>query len=623
MIVTTRIDQLNSCLVELEKIHSKNIITDPRLLQLGNHALRLLNDLINENPTDFDLRCNRIKLNSDWLFSNYELIITDAQYIISNPTFTHQKLFGYKWLLIINEKTGTTLEKIAILENKLIDIHLIYQQDYQLNKILAETYYDLAKAYFEAENEIYAYELLELSYTCNPYLSTRNLYLGLHMLKKGQFAKAEIYLWAHFLWGNHTSKNEIMKYGVILNTLYENDKLENYPNLIALLYHIIRSNKSSFGCSLLTDFYKLFGDKLRCEIIKFPTNSKLRVVLANTYYLDFNDNKKALKHYKKMLAGDDPFFQSYVTRIYSSLEKKCDFIVKLLNKKPGDFKTKNLFSYYHMANDLFTIYLETKDIQYLKLSEHYVKHSYDIMNAYLKYNTGDLYCNSLNHYDYICNLYGKILSSFAKNSTDLDQTKILLVSASSVYFDGFKYNLNADNLELAIEAAFESNNTDLFIFYVNQLANIESKLTISLESLKAIYRINYKLLKSGELKKMTSLYLATKKIFDNQKIKNGDYIEVFVNMGFDFFTLSIEKNQNFNFIFTEINCILSKENIKEVHTDIYGVLLYYLGLCYHVSSDDLNAKKSYQNAILILKDIHDDDFIGYYNLVLTAYEALK
>lgn len=623
MVIATRIEQLNTCLIELEKIHTKKNEINSRVLDLGHKILLILNDLIKETPCDFNLRSIRIKLNSDWLFKNFEQVLIDAQFIVNYPNYTHQKLFGYKWLLKANDKIGSNLETISILENKLIDIHLIFKSQYKKNRILSETYYDLAKAYFKNNDEKYAYDLLELSYSYNPYVNNRNLYLGLYMLKIGNYAKAETYLWAHFLWGDHTSKSKIMRYGVFLNTLYENGKLVNYPNLIALLYHIIRNNKSSFGCFVVTDFFDFFGEKLLADVQKYPNNSKLQAVLANTYYLDFNNYGEAFAHYEKMLNGDDAFFNSYVSRIFSCAEYGGKKLLKLPTTDPIYFKSKDLYGYYHIASDLFNLFFDTQDMQYVKLAEHYVKHSYDVMNAYLKYDIGDAHCNSILYFDSICNLYGKILTSYANSSIDAEHKQMLLICAASIYWDGFKYSYSSENLELALSTVLQAGNLELFVCYINQLMNIDVNFEISTEVFKLIYRVNYKLAQTEDLKKMTSLYLHTKQIIDKYRIKNIDSVEVFTNLAFDFFTLSVNSNYNLDFVFNEINLLISRDNVNKVHNDIYGVLLYYIGFCYDINQDCQNAKKWYSQAILILRDINDNEFLEYYNKALSAYNSIK
>jgi hypothetical protein len=624
MVIATRIEQLNDCLIELEKIRINKKTDSSRALDLGRKALLILNDLISEKPNDFSLRSIRVKLNSDWLFNNYNQIYDDAQYIVNNPDYASHKMFGYKWLLKANDRlNGGIKEVISILENKLIDVHLIYKSAHKKNKILSDTYYDLAKAYLKAGNENYAYQLLELSFDYNPYVNNRNLYLGLHMLKTAQYQKAEKYLWAHFLWGNHTSRNKIMRYGIFLNTLYENNHINEYPNLKALLFHIIRNNKSSFGCYVVTDFFKKFGDKLLDEVQKHPENSKLHAVLANTYYLDFNDYEKALAHYQKMLFGNDPFYNSYVTRIYACCETSTSNLLKQVITNNSNFNAKDLFGYYQIANDLFNLYFDTQNSKFLKLSEHYVKHSYDVMNAYLKYNVGDTYCNSILYFDSICSLYGKILTTYADSSNDIEQKQTLLVCAASVYWDGFNYSYSAENLELALATVLQANNAELFICYIRQLIAIDEKFAITIEIFKLIYRVNYKLLEKEDLKRMHTLYIHTKQLIEKHKIDDLDSMEVFINLAFDYYSLSINLNQNLDFVFGEINCLIGRDNLSKVHKDIYGVLLYYIGFCYDINQDCANAKKWYSQAILILKDINDSDFLDYYNKALAAYNAIK
>jgi hypothetical protein len=622
MLIANKFKQLNFCLHEIEKLHVLQKKYDPRTLKLGLEALNIINHLISETPFDFNLRRIRIKLNSEWLFNNYNLVNEDALFIVNHPGYSEEKIYGYKWLLKINTRNGSNKDAVNILENKLIDVYLIYKGQFKKNKILSETYYDLAKAYLKVQNEPYAYNLLELSYSYNPYVDDRNLYLGLYMLRTKQYEKAETYLWAHFLWSNHISKSKIMKYGVLLNTLYENNKLDNYPNLIALLFHIIRSNKSSFGCFVVTDFYEKFGEGLKANVAKFPTNSKLNAVLANTYYLDYNNYKKAYTYYVHMLKGDDPFYQCHMSRVYIAFQSKKKDLIKFLQKNQPKFKEKDLFSYYEIAKNLYGIYCNSKNEAYLKIAEHYVKHSYDVMNAYIKYGIGDSHCNSVNYYDLICNLYGKILTTYANNFIDIEQKNVLLICAASTHWDGFKNSYDLENLELALSATVRANNTDLFIFYLGQLVNLDVKLDLTADFFKTIYRVNYRLSETQNTKKMLTIYRHSKNILDKNAIKDGDSVELFVNQAYDFFKIAVNNSQYLNFIFNEIKDLISRDNIANVHIDIYGVFLYYLGLCYDINNDIEQAKKWYGEAIKILKNINDDDFYEFYTKALTAYKAL-
>ncbi|UYW01870.1 hypothetical protein K5I29_02830 [Flavobacterium agricola] len=433
MVVLTRVEQLQDCLTQLKKALAKNKKSDPSIINLGNRALFLLDELLSENPYDFKLRLQRVQLNSDWLFHDYESVYKDAEFIVNQAPYNQHKLEGYTWMQWVVAKKAAPINLIQLLENKLIDIHLIAMPLHQKDAVLASTFYDLAKAYLEINQESYAYQLLGSSFLHDPYSSDRNLYLGLYFLKQQEFKTAEMYLWFHFLWANHTSKTKILKYGVILNQLYENQQINNAPNLIALLFAIIRNNKTSFGCITLPDFYNKYGDKLKYEAARFPSNSKLQAVLANTYFLDFQKYEKAFCYYQQMLAGDDPYFQSYVVRYFECAKLLHAEPENLLGNHIPELKPQNAISQYYIGQHLYDLYFETQNEAFLKKAELYVKSCYDVMSAYFKNNQGSGYFNSLVYYDCVCYLYGQILTTYAQFSEDAEQQQLLLICAASVY----------------------------------------------------------------------------------------------------------------------------------------------------------------------------------------------
>jgi len=622
MVLATRIEQLTACLIKLNLFFSEKNRPNSAVLTLGNQALALVNDLIAENPNDFNLRCNRIKLNSDWLFKNYKMVLADAQFIVDHSLCFKFKKFGYKWLEYANDKIGTPQKGIQILENKLIDIHLFQTSLHQQNTILGQTYYNLAKLYLVIGKQTYAYELLETSYQYNPYMADRNFYLGLYLLKSLNLERAETYLWAHFLFSHSTSEKTI-QYGKLLKKLYDNNELDQHPNLIALLFHIIRKHKTAFACFAVTDFFNLYGERLILEVKKHPDNSKLQMVLANCYFLDFNNLPLALVHYKSALAGSTPFYQSYLVRMVACLDSPSDFFSHFTWPDPQSLQTNDIFGFYQMASDFYDLYFETQNERFLKKGEFFIKQAYDTMSVYFKNNQGTAYCNSVMYYNLVCNLYGKILTTYANFSVDIEHRQTLLVCAASVYWDGFKLAQTPLSLELALTTVYKAQNIDLFVLYVAELARGAAQFSISVNAMQTIYLVSYNLLKNEDLPHLTLLFDYTKKIYDKLPNITETYFEIYLNLAFDFFTLSIQNNTNFDIIYKEINPLLTRKDLQNQHPDIYGVLLYYVGICCTKQNKIRQAKSFFKQAILVLKHVDDQNFADFYQQVYLADMALK
>ena len=617
------VPKLMNIISEIDSIRKQTDEVGSKLIKLGKEAIVILDQLLDDKPEDFQLRMLRIKLNSDWLFSNYNNVVEDAQFIIDYPGFTLEKLEGYKCLIdVYNHHFNLPKKEIAILENKLIDVHTIFDDSHELYLEKASTLYQLAKAYHKSGNVDYAYELLETSNSIYPYYHQVNQFLGVWYLEQENFDKAQKYLWAHFLWGEHKHEKDMIVYGKNLLEFFLAQKLSNNPDLIALLFHIIRNFKEGFGCFLNKDFFKKYGDILIREVNKYPTNSKLVVVLANTYYLDLKDYNKAYIYYKQYLEGDAPHFQSYIPRVFESAYMTNQPFFELPIYVPNHYKNENLISYYYLALDFFELYEIKFDSKFLKLAQQYIAIVYEQMRKFLFHGIGDPYCNLPMFFDLTCVLYGKILRKQGLLHTNQKQKNKLFKQAAQVHWDGFICCNYQDNLELAIKNASNSNDHELCIYYANYIFKDFENFNADVQTFKNIYFLNYSFLKLEDLKKVKSIYLIAKYVYVKNKVINQDVTEVFLNLGYEYFTMCMAKEEDLDFILPEMEWITSLKEVKKVHQDIYGAILYFIGFCLEKKSKVAEARFSYKNALDFLKDQQDEYFVKLYSQALIAYNTM-
>lgn len=623
LINNTLCTTLKSILSDIEYIKEKSDEFGTRLENLGKTAIELIDKNLNIDPNNFDLRCVKIKLNSDWLFNDYEQVIKDANFIIDNDIFKTEKLIAHDWLYKAYIGHYKLYKKeIELVVNHILDLHKVSQINNELKINKAKLLYRLAKAHCRNNNLSHAYELLQSSYESFPYLDARNLNLGLNLLIHKEYDQAEIYLWQHFLSKKNNDDNKnCIAYSKQLIKLYKKGELVKNPNLIALMYHVILKHKINFGCILNNDFNTKYGTNLKNDILTFPKNSKIAAAVANMYF-DLKDYQTAFEYYKQFLNGDDPYFQSYVQNIYKCTQhSNANFLELTTLLQPKVKQTKDLISFYFHAEDLLEVYNENQQPQILYAAQDFVAYMYNNINQFLLKNIGDNYSNLPNFYEQTCLIYGKALTLLAKKTQNIDVKNELLERANQIHLNGFIFSKSYKNLEYVVKNAIINNDLDTCLINGNAIF-LEDSDNFTIHHFNILYCLSLANFKKKDIQEMKTLYLKAKNKYLNNQTKDTEIFEVFLNQAYDYFNLCIEEDFDLSAILIELKWICNLPSTVKVHKDIYGALMYYKSLCEIKDSQIEKAKNTLSVAITNLKEEQDQEFYELYIKAINTFNSL-
>ena len=570
---------------------------DSNKQNLGYQALDLIKTILEETPFDVDTRVLRMRLNAD-IFENSSEIIQDATFIIENDQFKDDKIIGYNWLFWIYNSVLAMPEKaVETIEEQLVEIQTLIDEKFIRDMKEGELLDKLAVHYFENDDEEKALDLWYKSYKKYPYFE-RSGYVGMLLLDKGEFEKAEELLLTHYGWSYGYDDGFRLKYGIKLKELYDAKKLDNYPTLIGLLFNIIRNEKEYFKITKKLDFYEQYYPEIEKWAEKYPNNSFIWTTIAHTHYFDTKNYEKAFDAFKQLFECDKTIAFTTIKRVRKAAKKsKNDFFAL-----PFKFEGQSDDMYAALTDLLYKGKKKKEKKKFAKLAVQYGEVGYKQYREYIINGKGDTHNNKPHTFAMLCNNYANALGDYADFFLKKKEKAKMYNLAGDIHMEGYKISPFIENLENASSKYFNAKNYKNTIKYsLQNLNDYKDELSV-FDTQNHYWRIVRSYIRLADLQGAEKYYFEAKKLFNKVGKGSKDATYKFIFTAKLFFEFAIVKKEEFQKYIPEMEWFLANKVAQKQEPDEHGLVSYYLGICYKETKQNDQAKQAFQIAVDYLQD---------------------
>lgn len=586
--------------------------------ELAYEALAIIKEILAENPNDIDMLILRMRLNAD-IFENSSEIIHDASFIIKNDQFKKEKMIGYDWLFWVYHEVLAIPEKaIEIIEEQLVEIYSLFDKKYEKDRNEGELLNKLAQLKFDNHLEDEAFSLWEKSFDKYPYIHHRNSFVGIQLLKQQKLDKAKRFLVLHFDWYNNIEDGSRLEYGKILKKLYDNKKLENQPDLIGLLFNIIRNEEAYFKLFERLDFYEKYFPELEKYALKFPNNSLLWTAVSNMYLLDLTNYEKAFEAFKQLAETDD-FFR------FSTLKRA----MKAAKKSGNDFFEIS-FHFQGSANDNYSSLTELSDAvdkskkkkkkkKFADLAIAYGKIGYDKFYEYLVEGKGLTVNNHPHIYAMLCNNYANAITEHADLFYEKEEKYEKCERAGNIHMEGYKISPFRENLSNAGADYYAAHKWDKAIeCYLEAIKKYSDE--VDPDDIQNYYWfIISSAIKKNSPEEAKHHYLTSKKRYHDYgagAIKATKYFAISTQ---DYFCYRFEVSKAYKDVVSDADWLWEQKIMRKKFPLEYGIAMYAIGNCHSALGNKKEAVKALRLAVELLQEA---EFGFYYDKSLDAAQAI-
>lgn len=603
---------------ELEKIldfyFSEMPEDESKAIQLLTDIDNKCNKIIAIDPYNAMAREYKFVANSQDFFFNTNTLIENAEFIIEHKEFnTIEKNEAYNLLAFIYEhKLAMPNKAISILDEYLTKLKNTNQPHHEIASKQSEVLHQIASILFNNNNTQKAISAFIQSYNLDALNHDRNTTAVITLLKLKQFQAVIPIIQTYHNWCYHyedTDKQcEITQ---ILYDLYTTGEISKYPELIAVMFDLIRNNEEEFNLTDNLDFYKQYFPKLEQDTYRFKNHSTLWFIVGNTYFFDLEDYTKAYEAYLKCLQGDDP--NNFII-VYDRLKYCCHKLNKDFLSLPFSFKGKpkplynaltNFRSYYYNNGgdkDYYSAdeeYKNTKkDIRYLKLASKFGEACYQQFKTYFETGVGSGECNFPHLFAMCCNNYGLVLQVLYPHNNNGEFITSDVKHICKIHSDGYHYSPFTENLENQFEIAYDA---DLYDICLKATLQYEDDFLMSVDPFDQQNCYWYQIacyIQKDDRDNTYKTYLKAKDCYlqnEDEDAKNK-----FIDIAEEYFMHEIENVDDLKTVFPEIEWFTQKKFVSEYPVQ-EGVLSYCKGLAYAEQKENTKALKYLEKSVELLK----------------------
>lgn len=571
---------------------------------LGFEALTIIEKILKVTPFEINARILRMQLNTDWVFDNSSEVLKDAEFIVANDAFKKDRMIGYDWLTwVYNEQMALPDKAIEIIEEQLVELHALEEKHYDRDRNESELLSKIGFIKLNNDQKEGALHFFQKSFEKYPYLHERNAIAGMLLLEEKKWKEANGFLKKHFEWCFETEDDYRLQYGLKLKELYDKNELDTQPDLIALLFHVIRNEEDAFGLVNNLDFLNKYIPELEKWVEKYPKNSMMWSAIGNTYYFDSKNYEKSLYGYKKMLEGDNPTQNASLNRILKSAKKMdADFFAL-----PFKFTGTSQALYNHMT-DVPDGKKKKKQKLYAELAFKYGEASYNQYKGYLIDKNQDTSSNQPHLFAMCCNNYGLALYRYNKLFNKKEDKIKFAAYYANIHIEGYEMSPFMENLDNGAEAYFEAEDYQKAIHYYElYIERYHGDVTL-FDIQNAYWYIIFSHAALGELNKVKETYEKSKAIYLKMGSGVRDATKKFIFIAKKYFLFSVDEKKNYEKIIPEVQWFLEQRSFTEIASEEVGLMHYYLGICYKETNESDKAIAAFQKCINQL----EDEEVGYY-----------
>ncbi len=591
---------------ELKNILGKLDNQDANQQELGFEALAIIKEILKQNPFDIDMLTLRMRLNTD-IFENTSQIIEDATFIIENDQFKQDKMVGYDWLFWVYNDSLSMPDKAAeVIEEQLVEIQTLYKKRYIKDEKESELLDKLALLKHNNKQIDVALDLWYKAYKKYPFFYN-NGFVGLKHLEKENYKIAEEILLTHYTWSFDSEDGYRLQYGIKLKEMYDAKKLDKYPQLLGLLFNIIRNEKNHFKITDKLDFYEKYYPEVEKWLEIYPNNALLVTAIANTHYFDTKNYVKAYEAFKLLFNCENHTAYTDLDRVKKAAKKSNNDFLSL----PFKFSGPSV----HMYNTLSTfsiLYNKTKKNKKKKkiaqIAIQYGEVGYQQYKDYLLFGKGDTLNNQPHLFAMLCNNYANALGNYAETLKYDKEKELLYDKAGSIHIEGFQMSPFMENIENASYDYFEGKNYQKSIESTQTVFKQYGKELSINERQKYFLRLVKCYVGLKDLENAEANYFKAKELYNKigQGAKDAAHYVIF--SGKLFYEYAVTEEKVYDKYIPEMEWFLEQEVIQEQEPKEVGLVAYYLGLCYNATDQKDKAAKAFQKTVDYLQDIDDWEF---------------
>ncbi|MEP2240321.1 MAG: hypothetical protein ABJI22_18280 [Maribacter sp.] len=591
---------------QLNKILSQLDSEDANQQKLGYEALSIIEQILEKNPVDIDMLTLRMRLNAD-IFQNTSKIIEDATFISENNQFKEDKMIGYDWLWwVYNDALSIPDKAENVIEEQLVELQTLYDKSYIKHEKESELLDKFAFYKYEQKLTDDALDLWYKAYKKYPFFYNNGL-AGLKHLEKENYTIAEEILLTHYTWSFDNEDGYRLQYGIKLKEMYDAKKLDKHPQLLGLLFNIIRNEKEHFKITDKLDFYEKYYPEVEKWLEVYPNNALLVTAIANTHYFETKNYVKAYEAFKHLFNCEKHTAYTDLDRIKKAAKKSNNDFLSL----PFKFSGPSV----HMYNTLstFTILFDKtkknkKKKKIAQIAIQYGEVGYQQYKDYLLHGKGDTHNNQPHLFAMLCNNYANALGNYAETLKDDKEKELLYDKAGSIHIEGFQMSPFRENVENASYDYFEGKNYQKSIESTQTVFKQYGKVLSINERQKYFLRLVKCYVGLRDLENAEANYFKAKELYNKigQGAKDAAHYVIF--SGKIFYEYAVTEEKVYDKYIPEMEWFLEQEVIQEQEPKEVGLVAYYLGLCYNATNQKDKAAKAFQKTVDNLQDVDDWEF---------------
>ncbi|MDF4202570.1 hypothetical protein PXD56_06380 [Maribacter sp. SA7] len=591
---------------QLKKILSQLDSEDANQQKLGYEALSIIEQILEKNPIDIDMLTLRMRLNAD-IFQNTSKIIEDATFISENNQFKEDKMIGYDWLWwVYNDALSIPDKAENVIEEQLVELQTLYDKSYVKHEKESELLDKFAFYKYEQKLLDDALDLWYKAYKKYPFFYNNGL-AGLKHLEKENYTIAEEILLTHYTWSFDNEDGYRLQYGIKLKEMYDAKKLDKHPQLLGLLFNIIRNEKEHFKITDKLDFYEKYYPEVEKWLEVYPNNALLVTAIANTHYFETKNYVKAYEAFKHLFNCENHTAYTDLDRIKKAAKKSNNDFLSL----PFKFSGPSV----HMYNTLstFTILFDKtkknkKKKKIAQIAIQYGEVGYQQYKDYLLHGKGDTHNNQPHLFAMLCNNYANALGNYAETLKDDKEKELLYDKAGSIHIEGFQMSPFRENVENASYDYFEGKNYQKSIESTQTVFKQYGKVLSINERQKYFLRLVKCYVGLRDLENAEANYFKAKELYNKigQGAKDAAHYVIF--SGKIFYEYAVTEEKVYDKYIPEMEWFLEQEIIQEQEPKEVGLVAYYLGLCYNATNQKDKAAIAFQKTVDNLQDVNDWEF---------------
>ncbi|MDR2221418.1 MAG: tetratricopeptide repeat protein [Flavobacteriaceae bacterium] len=568
--------------------------------ELSEDVLRLIDEVIEAEPTNSEVLFWKIKLYNGPHFEDVSIMLSTAEEIIER--FKEEKkslMSAYDWLAWIYDTKLDLKEKaIELFHDKLIEISLI-KEDYSLQATeFGETYYLIAQLYKEKgdlETAGSFYKLAIEQYPDHYYATYQG---GMLFFEREDYDAALPMLQGFHRYHGNEYSSAIAK--VILEH-YESGRLKNRWDYLHLMYSIGLDYPKEMDCKDAKEFGQKYSALIDRELEENPNNLYALRMKAR-HYLDVDKNSKKAFEILQRYFGLVGKIEDSLYFMYYELGQKVGIDIEELNL-PIDidaFYGYNLMTrFLEKAGSLRDEEEDSKALVYYQIAKKIGKATYPKLQLFLKEGKGDKINNNAHGFAMLCNNLGIAIRN-VEMLTEGDYKNEDCELALRLHQEGYDYSPFWENLDSGMRIAEAMEEYDVVIRYGEELLTYYDAYSNSWMVIKN--RLLENLIHADRYEEAEVFFQELRKGFEKSGVENEDVVREMIEAAANILTYVRYQKKEFQKTIDMTEDFFANPIYFDLNDHVAYVNYWFsLGWSYHGLNNSVKAQEFFD----LLKERYD------------------